>query len=90
MVTARLTTRIEVPFKLLGCVLPEYSGPSEQRIQFEASLQSQYLPCLATGEFAGTIAIDGKSLKHPSRHVARNLLNLICELIRQLDRNLHC
>jgi hypothetical protein len=39
MLTARLTTRLEVPFKLLRRVFPEYAGPSEQSIQFEAGLQ---------------------------------------------------
>jgi len=41
MLTARLITRLEIPFKLLGCVFSEYAGPSEESIQFEASLQSQ-------------------------------------------------
>jgi hypothetical protein len=89
MLTARLTTRLEVPCKLLRRVFSEYAGPSEQSIQVEASLQPQELPRLPTGEFAGAITVDGKGLKHSARNVTGGLSNLVGEFIRQLDRDLH-
>jgi hypothetical protein len=44
---------------------------------------------LPTGEFAGAIAVDGKSLKHSARNISGGLSNLVGEFIRQLDRDLH-
>jgi hypothetical protein len=78
-----------VTFQFLGSVLPEHTGPLEQRIQLKAGFHLQQMAHLPSRELAGPVAVDGKRLKDSARNITGRLPDLVRHIIRQLNRDLY-